>query len=197
MQLPEYEVGPAGYGLSRRLIGNRLSLPDPRPVVDSTARWGRVKADRRDSARLAELLRARELTAIWVPEVEHEALRKLWRAREDAVQIRMTARRQLKAFPLRQGRSYPGKPSWSKLHARWLAEQKFEHSDDQLAFTECVLAIQSADVCIERLDRALVQTTHGWRFESVVAALRMLRRNSTTSAIGSVGVVGIRPLVPK
>ena len=41
----------------------------------------RVKTDRRDAASLAKLHRAGELTAVWVPDARHEAMRDLVRAR--------------------------------------------------------------------------------------------------------------------
>ena len=45
----------------------------------------RVKTDRRDAASLAKLHRAGVLTAVWVPDPGHEAMRDLVRARLDAV----------------------------------------------------------------------------------------------------------------
>jgi transposase len=46
----------------------------------------RVKTNRRDAVTLARLLRAGELTAVWVPDAVHEAVRDLVRAREAAAQ---------------------------------------------------------------------------------------------------------------
>ncbi len=189
-QLVAYEAGPTGYGLYRRLVGQGYACQVVAPSLIPQRAGERIKTDRRDSARLAELLRAGELTPIWVPDVEHEALRNLWRAREDALHMRMKARQQLKAFLLRHGRIYAGKTSWNRTHANWLADQSFEHAGDQLAFTEYVLAAQTADQRLGRLDQALVQTTSGWRFEPVVSALRTLRGIDTVSAIGLVAEIG-------
>jgi transposase len=189
-QLVAYEAGPTGYGLYRRLVAQGYACQVVAPSLIPQRAAERIKTDRRDSARLAELLRAGELTPIWVPDVEHEALRNLWRAREDALHLRMKARQQLKAFLLRHGRIYAGKTSWGKTHAHWLADQSFEHAGDQLAFTEYVLATQGADERLGRLDQALVQTTGGWRFEPVVSALRTLRGIDTVSAIGLVAEIG-------
>ncbi len=189
-QLVAYEAGPTGYGLYRRLVQEGYVCRVVAPSLIPRRPGDRIKTDRRDSARLAELLRAGELKVIWVPDLEHEALRNLWRAREDAMQMRLKARQHLKAFLLRQGRIYAGKSSWNKTHARWLADQAFEHAGDQLAFTEYVLATQGADERLARLDQALVQTTRGWRFEPVVSALRTLRGIDTVSAIGLVAEIG-------
>jgi transposase len=45
----------------------------------------RVKTNRRDAVQLARMLRAGELTAVWVPDEAHEAIRELIRSREAAV----------------------------------------------------------------------------------------------------------------
>jgi transposase len=189
-QLVAYEAGPTGYGLHRRLVQEGYGCQVVAPSLIPHRPGDRIKTDRRDSARLAELLRAGELKAIWVPDIEHEALRNLWRAREDALQARLKARQQMKAFLLRHGRIYAGKTSWTKAHGRWLADQAFEHAADQLAFTEYVLATQGADERLARLDQALVQATRVWRFAPVVSALRTLRGIDTVSAIGLVAEIG-------
>jgi alpha-beta hydrolase superfamily lysophospholipase len=44
----------------------------------------RVKTDRKDAERLARSYRSGNLTAVWVPDSAHEALRDLVRAREAA-----------------------------------------------------------------------------------------------------------------
>jgi len=74
----------------------------------------------------------------------------LWRAREDAVGIRLKARQQLKAFLLRHARRYPGKTSWTKTHDGWIAQQGFEHEGDQIALAEYQLAVQSAEHRVQR-----------------------------------------------
>ena len=88
-QLVAYEAGPTGYGLYRCLVQQGYACQVVAPSLIPQRAAERIKTDRRDSARLAELLRAGELTPIWVPDVAHEALRNLWRAREDALHTRL------------------------------------------------------------------------------------------------------------
>src|SRR5207245_6773181 len=76
----------------RRLIREGYGCQVVAPSLIPQRAGDRIKTDRRDSARLAELLRAGELKAIWVPDVEHEALRNLWRAREDRSEERRVGR---------------------------------------------------------------------------------------------------------
>lgn len=150
----------------------------------------RVKTDRRDSLRLAELARAGELRAVWIPDPADEALRDLSRAREDAVNARTVMRQQLKGFLLRHDVRYPSKTSWSKTFYRWLATLNFQASGAQTAFTEYWQAVTAADQRVARLTAALGSSLKDWRFESVVLALMALRGIDQISAIGLVAEIG-------
>ena len=70
------------------LYGQLTALGVPCTVVAPTVvpvKVGdRVKTDRRDALKLARCHRAGDLTAVWVPDAAHEALRDLVRAREAA-----------------------------------------------------------------------------------------------------------------
>lgn len=185
-----YEAGPTGYGLQRALsaVGYRCQVIAPslvprRPGV-------RVKTDRRDAARLAELARAGELTPVWIPSPADETLRNLSRAREDAVKARTQMRQQLRAFLLRLGVRYSGKTSWTKAHARWLATLSFANATDQIVFTEYWQGVVSADERVARLTAALEGAIEGWRYEPVVRALQALRGIDMVSAVGLVAEIG-------
>jgi len=77
------------------------------PSLVPTKAGDRVKTDRRDAAKLARCYRAGDLTPVWVPDAEHEALRDLVRAREDARQDQHRARQRLGKFLLRHGQRPP------------------------------------------------------------------------------------------
>ena len=93
-----YEAGPTGYGLQRALAKRGYQCQVIAPSLIPKRAGDRVKTDRRDGLRLAELSRAGELRAVWVPDPADEAIRDVARAREDAVKARMQARQQLKAL---------------------------------------------------------------------------------------------------
>jgi transposase len=76
---------------------------------------------------LAKLHRAGELTAVWVPDAAHEAMRDLVRARATAVRVLGKARQHLQGFLLRHGRIYPGKKGWTVAYRRWLTMVRFQH----------------------------------------------------------------------
>ena len=82
-----YEVGPCGYDLYRQLVELGHDCLVVAPSLIPMKAGDRLKTDRRDARMLAKLHRANELTAVWVPDVEHEALRDLVRARATAVRV--------------------------------------------------------------------------------------------------------------
>jgi transposase len=139
---------------------------------------------------LAESSRAGQLSAVWIPDPEDEAIRDLSRAREDAVNSRVQARHQLKGFLLRHDVRYTGKTSWSLAYYRWLTTLNFGAGAAQTAFTEYSLAVKAADDRVERLTKALVASITGWRFEPVVDALQALRGVAAITAIGLVAEIG-------
>jgi hypothetical protein len=77
-----YEAGPCGYWLYRYLMKKGVSCHVVAPSLIPRAPGDRVKTDRRDAATLARLLRSGDLTGIYVPRSEDEALRDVSRARE-------------------------------------------------------------------------------------------------------------------
>jgi transposase len=93
----------------------------------------RVKTNRRDAVSLAKLLRAGELTAVWVPDERHEAMRDLSRARLAVKKDLQGKREQISSLMLRLGRIYPGKTTWGLAHVKWLMAQKIEHLGDAAA----------------------------------------------------------------
>ena len=93
-----------------------------------------VKTNRRDAVTLARLLRAGDLTAVWVPDPVPEAVRDLVRARAAAAEDLRRKRQQLLSFLLRHGRIYNGREHWTRGHLRWLAQPKFDHPAQQIVF---------------------------------------------------------------
>ena len=104
----------------------------------------RVKTNRRDAIGLAKMLRAGELTAVWVPDPGHEAMRDLVRARAAAVELLGTCRQQVSAFMLKHGRVFPRKRGWTMRYLRWLQDKAFDHPAHQIALQEMVEAVRIA-----------------------------------------------------
>src|ERR1700731_1428034 len=122
-----YEAGPTGYGLHRQIKSLGYECIVVAPSLIPQRPGDKVKTNRRDAISLAKLLRADELTAVWVPDQGHEAMRDLTRARETAMLDLRTKRQHMSAFLLRLGRPYgERKKTWTKAHVLWIASQKLE-----------------------------------------------------------------------
>src|SRR5512145_3095134 len=115
-----YEAGPCCYWLYRYLTGKGLSCHVVAPSLIPRKPGDRVKTDRRDAITLARLMRSGDLSAIYVPQVEDEALRDLSRGREDAMQDLKRSKRRLKSFLLRHDIRYEGRANWNAAHLRWI-----------------------------------------------------------------------------
>jgi transposase len=136
-----YEAGPTGYGLHRQIKNLGFECVVVAPSLIPKRPGDKVKTNRRDALSLAKLLRADELTPVWVPDGRHEAMRDLTRARETAMLDLRTKRQHVSAFLLRLGRPYPeSKKTWTKAHANWIASQKLEHPQQRLVLEEMMLA---------------------------------------------------------
>ena len=188
-----YEAGPCGYGLYRQLIelGHHCTVVAPSKIP--IAYGDRVKIDRRDAQRLAILHRAGELTAVWVPDSAHEAMRDLTRARTDAMLHLMRARQQLLAFLLRHGRIFDtGRKHWTYRHRRWLSTQSFSEPAQNAVFQDYVEAVWTATERRDALVARVAELVPTWSLGNVVQALRGIRGLDLVSA--STFVASVRDL---
>ena len=185
-----YEAGPTGYGLYRQIksLGHECMVVAPSLIPKKPGE--RVKTNRRDALSLVKQLRAGDLTAVWVPDSRHEAMRDLTRARETAVEDLRRKRQQVSAFLLRQGLHYPGERAWTKTHRSWLASQKLEYAEQRIAFEEMLLAMRQAQERIERLEQAIRVAVPDWSLAEVVTALMAMRGIDFISATAFLAEIG-------
>ena len=185
-----YEAGPTGYGLYRQIksLGHACIVAAPSLIPRRPG--DRVKTNRRDALSLVKLLRAGELTAVWVPDERHEAMRDLTRARAAAVADLRRKRQQVSALLLRHGLHYPGKATWTKAYMSWLAGLKFEHLEQRIAFEEMLLAVRQAQERIERLEQAIRAAVADWSLAEVVTALMAMRGIGLISATTFLAEIG-------
>ncbi|MFO8152545.1 transposase, partial [Thioalkalivibrio sp.] len=138
-----YEAGPCGYGLYRQIVETGHDCEVVAPSLIPQKAGERRKTDRRDALGLARLSRAGELTAVWVPSAEQEAIRDLTRAREDMKKLERMARQTLGAFLLRHGQVYAGKSRWTQAHFRWLETVTFDAPVQQIVLQEYIEAVKT------------------------------------------------------
>ena len=170
-----YEAGPTGFVLARRLGQLKTECTVVAPSLIPMRAGDRIKTDRRDALKLARLHRARELTAVHVPDASDEAMRDLCRARTDAVQDLRRGRAQLKAFLLRHGYRYTGKSAWSEAHRRYLRELVLAHAAQRVVLEDAITSIGSAEGRIARLEEQMAALLESWPMKPVVRALMGMR----------------------
>ena len=185
-----YEAGPTGYGLYRLIksLGHDCMVIAPSMIPVKPGE--RVKTNRRDAVNLAKLLRAGALTAVWVPDGPHEAMRDLTRARGAAGKDYRAKRQQVSSFLLRLGRHYPGKKTWGKTHLNWLTSQKLEHREQRIAFEEHLFAVRQAKERVERLEQAMRESIADWSLAPVVEALQAMRGIDLITAASFLAEIG-------
>jgi transposase len=150
----------------------------------------RVTTDRRDAVQLARLMRAGDLTPVYVPQVADEASRALSRAREDALRDLKAAKFRLKAFRLRQDSRYTGQATWGPAHLCWLAEVVCATPAQQIVFQEYGRAVNEPTERLPRLDQALHEPVQTWRLQPVGEALQALRGVQCTVAVTVIAALG-------
>jgi len=170
-----YEAGPCGYGLHRQLTGLGHDCIVVAPSLIPMKAGDRVKTDRRDAVMLAKLHRAGELTAVWVPDGAHEAMRDLIRARATAVRVLGKARQHLQGFLLRHGRVYAGKKGWTLAYRRWLTTVRFDHPAQQVVLQDYINAVTDAEARVARLTKQIEDLVPSWSMAPVVEALQAMR----------------------
>lgn len=185
-----YEAGPCGYEIYRHLARQGFDCIVVAPSLIPKKSGNRIKNDRRDAEMLARLHRAGELTPVYVPHVEDEAMRDLSRAREDAKSAERKARQQLNSFLLRSGFRYSGKTLWSLAHWRWISDIRMPHPAQQITLQEYVDAVRTCSERIERLTEQIRQLVAQWRLGPVVEALQALRGVSLIVAVTTVAELG-------
>ncbi len=188
-----YEAGPTGYVLYWQLseLGVKCEVVAPTLVPVKTG--DRVKTDRRDAAKLARSYRAGDLTAVWVPDAAHEALRDLVRARLAAKRDQLRARHRLGKFLLRHGRRAPeGATAWSSKYLAWVKQQHFEQVAQHTTLLDYLHEVEHAAERVARLERSIDAAieTLPVKMRAVIEALQSLRGIAQISAVSIMAELG-------
>ena len=185
-----YEAGPCGYGVHRQLTGLGHGCEVVAPSLIPIKPGHRVKTDRRDATLLARLHRAGELTPVWVPDADHEAMRDLVRLRSVVRQVVTRARQHLQGFLLRHGRKHGRGTAWRLAYRRWLSTLAFDHPAQQVAFQDYVDAVTDAERRLLRVETQISRLLPEWNLHAVVDALQAMRGIALINAVVLVAEVG-------
>lgn len=185
-----YEAGPCGYGLYRLLRGLGHDCIVVAPSLIPLKPGERVKTDRRDALTLAKLHRAGELTAVWVPDAAHEAMRDLVRARATAVRVLAKARQHLNGFLLRHAKIYAGQRTWTQAYRRWLTTVRFDHPAQQIVLQDYIHAVEDAEKRVACLAQQIEHLLETWSMAPVVKAIQAMRGIALINAVTLVAEIG-------
>ena len=185
-----YEAGPCGYTLYRQVKASGHECQVVAPSLIPRKPGDRVKTDRRDAINLARLHRSGELTPVWVPDEEQEAIRDLTRARWDMKTTERQARQRLSGFLLRHGKKYGGQSKWTQAHFHWLEKVRFEHPVQQIVFQEYVDAVLQAQERVAGLVKEMERALAGWSLKPVVEGLMALRGINLITAMTTIAELG-------
>jgi transposase len=178
-----YEAGPCGYELQRRLFAEGIDCQVIAPSLIPRKPGERIKTDRRDASKLAELLEGGLLTEVHPPTPEAEAVRDLCRAREDAKEDLMRARHRLSKFLLRRGLVFGRGRAWSQAHQRWLRGLRLDHPADQATFDAYCLALDQTQERVRTIEVELDTWARSEPYATPVAWLRCFHGIDTTTAM--------------
>ena len=176
-----YEAGPTGFALYRAAETAGLSLALVAPSKTPRAPGDRIKSDRKDAELLARLLLAGQLKFVTVPSTSVEAARHLCRAREQVRGDLMRARHRVSKLLLLHGRVYE-RSAWTKLHRRWLDQQRFGEAATELAYLDALAAVDGLIARKAALDERLSRLAREGEWWPTVARLRCFRGIDTLTA---------------
>jgi transposase len=186
-----YEAGPGGYVICRRLREMGFTCMVAAPSLIPRKSGERIKTDKRDAVMLTRLYRAGELTGISVPDADDEAMRDLYRARNDAKTICKMGKQQLLGFLLRMGVVYNAtQKHWTKTHYKWLDALSLPHPAQQLTLQEYLDAIRQNESRVVRLEEMLQSSAQNWKRLEEAKRLQSLRGVSFLIAVGLLAELG-------
>src|SRR5881296_4104216 len=189
-----YEAGPCGYVLYWQLTKLGVHCDVVAPTLVPSKPGDRVKTDRRDADKLAVLYRGGQLTSVWVPDKDYEALRDLVRAREAAKSDQLRAGHRLHKFLLRHGRRAPqGIKAWTQKHLDWVRrEVHFEALAQEAVLVDHLAEVEHARERVRRLEGAIDTAVKAApaSLRAVIEALQGLRGIAMVSAATIVSEVG-------
>lgn len=178
-----YEAGVCGFALQRQIEAHGAPCTVIAPSLVPIKPGERIKTDRRDARKLAEMYRAGLLTQILAPEEQEESLRDLCRCREAGRSDLMRTRHRLSKFLLRRAIIYRDGDHWTQRHLRWLRSIQFDRPLDSQVFVELVQNVDYQTERLVRLDRSLIEQAEQPAYVERVGYLRCFKGIDTIAAI--------------
>jgi transposase len=185
-----YEAGACGFELYRRItdLGALCIVIAPSSLPKKAN--DRIKTDRRDAVKLAMGLRSGELSPVYVPTREDEALRDYLRAYEDIKAELKRAKQRLVHFFLRHEIRCEDAKNWSAKYWTWLRSLTFDSPMMALAFEEYVGQITRLEETRKRIADRLEAVAAEEQYETKVKTLRAFKGIGTLTALSFIVEIG-------
>jgi transposase len=178
-----YEAGPCGYAVQRELEHTGVRCMVVAPALTPVKPGERIKTDRRDARKLAELLRAGVLTEVHPPNQEEEAVRDLCRCREDIREDLLRSRHRLTKMLLRRGLVFRAGRPWTRAHRQWLGSLQLEHDAERVVYEDYLLAVEQLEARLAAIDGTLEEAAQREPYARGVGWLRCFRGIDTITAL--------------
>jgi len=194
-----YESGVTGFHLCRELralgvdcvIGAVSKMQKP-------ASNKQVKNDRADAQFLARLLSTHNVTEVFVPDTETEAMQDLTRALEDAREDLIRGKQRLTKFLLRHGWVFGGTREdgsrvgyWTKAHWRWIREVELGDMASQETLDYYISEVRHLEGQKTELEKLISIHAGGTRWKPRVDALCCLKGIDAMTATSLVVEAGV------
>ncbi|NUP13466.1 MAG: IS110 family transposase [Polyangiaceae bacterium] len=188
-----YEAGPTGYVIYWQLLAMGIQCEVVAPSLVPIKASDRIKTDRRDAERLARAHRSGDLSAVWVPDAAHEALRDLVRAREAAKQDQTRAKHRLLKYLLRYGqRAAKDTRPWTAVWWQWVRAVTLPEDNQNIVLLDLIMEVDKQALRIARFDAAIDGAIEKAppKTRATVEALQSLRGVAKLTAVTLVTEIG-------
>lgn len=178
-----YEAGVCGFALQRQIQAAGACCQVVAPSLVPVRPGQRVRTDRRDALKLAEMSRAGLLTEVHPPSEAEESARDLVRCRHGAMVDLGRIRHQLSKFLLRHGLVYREGRQWTQRHMRWLRGLRLGDAVRQEVFEDYLAELCRREDRLGRLNEAVSRLAEQERYRAEVGWLGCFRGIDTLAAM--------------
>ena len=185
-----YEAGCMGFEVQRMLEKMGVVCQVVAPGLLPKKPGKRIKTDRRDARDLARNLRNGEVTPIYIPSEEDEAVRDFLRMVQDIKTDLKKARQRLLGFLLRHRTIYRGGSHWTGKHEQWLKALKFNNIYLEETFNEYFYQIKELEEKRSRMEDRIEQIAADEAYKEPVDKLKCFKGIATLIALSFVVEIG-------
>jgi len=184
-----YEASSAGFVIKRWLDEVGVDCEVVAPGFIPKGSGDRIKTDRRDARRLAQLYQSGMLRAVRVPDSAEETVRSLVRHRDDLTRdMTRTKNRILKFLGLR-GLRYTDGHNWTEQHRKWLHHLNLEPLQ-AVVLQSHLSSLDQLETQRAQIDQRIAEVAQTPAYHDKVQRLMCLRGIALYSAMVLVTEIG-------